>query len=241
MALAPGATLYAGVKAFWDTRDPASWTESEKLTILGESPWAQVGVAEFDPGKKRNTKVGYGNDGRIGTNMPSGKPNSRPGGDGSVPIGEEIPPVPSPHPGDAVRFPVLARWETASPVRLANGITLPEMGEQVYMISLRGLPLMPPPKVKRGEETPSDPNAAILQSIRRGSRLERKNKAPIACTKLFAGKAEGAREVLLVFPRDTDPIMDADKIVHLECTFAPYHLSVKFTLKDMKFKGALTL
>ena len=100
---------------------------------------------------------------------------------------------------------------------------------------------MPPPKPKRGEEPPPDPNVGILQSVRKGSFLERKNKAPIACTKLFVRKGESAREVLLVFPRDPDPITEADKIVMLECRFAPYDLSVKFTLKDLKFKGVLTL
>jgi hypothetical protein len=238
----PGGLLSAAPKAFWENRDPASWTADEKLALLSQSPWAQGGVAEFDPNKKRRSKVGYGNDGRIGNNMPSGKPNSRIGGDMSAPIGEEIPPAPNPHPGEVVRFSILARWETAEPVRLANTLVLPEMSEQVYILSLRGLPLMPPPKVKRGQEPPPDPNIGILQSVRNGSRLVRKDRAPIPCTKLFAGKGEAAKEVLLVFPRDLDnAITEADRIVYFECNFSPYELSIKFTLKDMKFKGVLTL
>lgn len=240
-----GITAFGAVpsKQFWDKRDPAQWTAEEKLALLSESPWAQGGVAEFDPNKKKRSKVGYGNDGRIGNNMPSGKPGARIGGDMSVPLGEEIPPVPNPHPGEVVRFSILARWETAEPVRLANSLVLPEMGEQVYILSLRGLPLMPPPKPpKRGQEPLPDPNIGILRSVQRGSRLVRKGKDPIPCTKLFAGKGEAAKEVLLIFPRDLDdPITEADKFVFLESFFAPYELSVKFTLKDMKFKGALTL
>jgi hypothetical protein len=101
---------------------------------------------------------------------------------------------------------------------------------------------MPPPKPpKRGQEPLPDPNIGILQSVRNGSRLVRKDKPSIACTKLFAGKGDAAREVLLVFPRGENPITEADKFVFLECAFAPYELSIKFTLKEMKFKGALTL
>ena len=85
-----------------------------------------MGIAEFDPSKKRSGRIGYGNDGRVGSNMPSGKPNAKPGGDKSVPLDEEIPPVPNPRPGEPVRFPILARWETTEPVRLANTVTLPE-------------------------------------------------------------------------------------------------------------------
>jgi hypothetical protein len=240
--IAPVVAAAAPARKFWLDRDPAQWSPDEKLVLLSESPWAQGGVAEFDPNKKRRSQVGYGNDGRIGNNMPSGKPGARIGGDMSAPIGEEIPPVPNPHPGEVVRFSILARWETAEPVRLANSLVLPDMGEQVYILSLRGLPLMPPPKPpRRGEEPLPDPNIAILRSVQKGSRLVRKDKPPILCTKLFAGKGDAARDVLLIFPRDPDPIVEADKFVYLESSFAPYELSIKFTLKDMKFKGVLTL
>jgi hypothetical protein len=47
--------------------------------------------------------------------------------------------------------------------------------------------------------------------------------------------------VLLFFPRGTDPIQVADKIVILESRFAPFYLSVKFPLKDMMYKGQLAL
>jgi hypothetical protein len=33
----------------------------------------------------------------------------------------------------------------------------------------------------------------------------------------------------------------ADKLVTLESQFAPFHLSVKFPLKDMMYKGELAL
>jgi hypothetical protein len=38
-----------------------------------------------------------------------------------------------------------------------------------------------------------------------------------------------------------DPIQLTDKVVILESRFAPFHLSVKFPLKDMMYKGELAL
>jgi len=50
-----------------------------------------------------------------------------------------------------------------------------------------------------------------------------------------------ATDVLLFFPRGENPIQVADKAVTLKSRFAPFHLSVKFPLKDMMYKGELAL
>ena len=155
-------------------------------------------------------------------------------------MGEAPPPPPNPDPGRPVQFRVLARWESAKPVRLAGGPELPELSGQFYVIRLRGLPLMPPPKTKPGEVAPN-PNEGMLQAIHQGSRLERKDKPGISCAHLFTGSEAAATEVLLFFPRGDNPIQLADKLVTLECRFAPFHLSVKFPLKDMMYKGELAL
>ncbi len=154
----------------------------------------------------------------------------------SVPIGEVPPAPPNPDPGQPVQFRVMARWESAKPVRLAGGPELPELTGQFYVIRLRGLPLMPPPKTKPEEVTPN-PNEGMLQAIREGSRLERKDKPGIPCAHLFKGSGDAATEVLLFFPQGADPIQVADKLVTLESQFAPFHLSVKFPLKDMDVQG----
>jgi len=111
---------------------------------------------------------------------------------------------------------------------------------QFYVIRLRGLPLMPPPKAKPGEVAPN-PDEGMLQAIREGSLLERKNKPGIACAHLFTGSGDAATEVLLFFPRGVDPITVAEKVVTLESRFALFHLSVKFSLKEMLYKGELAL
>jgi hypothetical protein len=97
------------------------------------------------------------------------------------------------------------------------------------------------PKVKAGEPVPPNPNEGMLQAIKEGSRLERKGKTGIPCDHLFKGPGNTAMDVLLFFPRITDPITVADKLVTLESRFGVFHLSVRFPLKDMMYKGELAL
>jgi hypothetical protein len=157
-----------------------------------------------------------------------------------VPIGERPPPVPSTDTGRGVQFGVLVRWESAKPVRLAGGPELPEGTAPFYVIRLRGMPLLPPPKGTGGAGE-ANPNQGMLEAIQAGTRIERKDKAAITCAHLLTGSGESATELLLFFPRGADPIVVGDKAVTLESRFTPFHLSVKFALKEMMYQGALAL
>jgi hypothetical protein len=229
----------AARKEFWEIKDPATWTAEDKQALLFQSPWAQEGFARIDVGKKLKAaahKPAAGGRGRLGDSVEVGKINDR-----SVPIGEKPPPLPNTDAGEEIRFRVLARWETAAPIRLAGGPPLPELAGQFYVIRLRGLPLMPPPKPKKGEP-PINPNEGLLAAVKAGSTLERKNKPAIRCTNLFMGSGDTANEALLFFPRQADAaITIADKLVTLESSFTPYQLSIKFPLKEMLYKGELAL
>jgi hypothetical protein len=234
--------LLAARKDFWNSQDPAAWTNEEKQILLSDSPWTQAGFVRMETEKKL-TGPGYGRNGRLGGDMPDTRPGVPPGGVQSVPIGgEKIPPPPKPD-KNPLQFRVLARWESAKPVRLAGGPevpVVPELTGQFYVIRLRGLPLMPPPKPKPGEVA-ADPNEGLLLAIKQGSRLERKDKPGIACTHLFTGSGDASTEVLLFFPRGADPITLRDKVVMLESRFNLFHLSIKFPLKEMMYKGELAL
>jgi hypothetical protein len=236
--------LRAARKEFWERKDPASWSNDEKQVLLGQSPWAREGFVRMEVEKNLRTTPGDQNNARPGGDTPRMTPGVPPGGVQSVPIGGEPPPrVPKPD-SEPVQFRVLARWETAKPVRLAGGPEVPEVTGQFYVIRLRGLPLMPPPKAKPGEtapETAPNPNQGMLQAIKESSRLERKGRREIPCAHVFTGSGEAATDVLLFFPRGAAPITVADKLVMLESWFAPFHLSVKFPLKDMMYKGELAL
>jgi hypothetical protein len=229
-------SLHAARKQFWETKEPANWSEEEKQSLLAQSPWAREGFARMDEKKD----PGNGGGGRRPMEMPDTRPGAPPGGVTSMPIGEPIPPVPQP-PGKPVQFRVRARWETAKPVKLAGAPEIPELTGQFYVIRLRGLPLMPPPKVKPGEPSPPNPNESLLQAIQAGSRLERAGKPPIPCAHLFTGSGQAATEVLLFFPRAADAITIADKVVILESRFSVFHLSIQFSLREMAYKGELAL
>ena len=233
--------LPAARKEFWENKDPAEWSDEEKRILLGQSPWAREGIVRFEVELKGARATGsYEGVARPGGGVPGANPGATPGAVASVPIGERPPPVPSTDTGQSVRFKVLARWESAKPVRLAGGPEMPEGTAQFYIIRLRGMPLLPPPKGRDGDSVPN-PNQGMLDAIQQNSRIERKNKIAISCAHLLTGSGESATELLLLFARGTDPITVGEKAVTLESRFGPFHLSVKFPLKDMLYKGALAL
>ena len=83
--------LRAARNEFWNSKDPASWSNDEKQFLLGQSPWAREGLVRMEEGKNRRTTPGYGNNGRLGGDMPDTGPGIPPGGVRSVPIGEAPP------------------------------------------------------------------------------------------------------------------------------------------------------
>src|ERR1035438_1447856 len=105
-------------KEFWENKDPAEWSDEEKRTLLGQSPWAREGFVRFEVEKKGAQAAPYEGGAGPGGNIPGAHPRARPGAPGNLPIGEPPPPVPSPGNGQAVQVRVLARWESAKPVRL---------------------------------------------------------------------------------------------------------------------------
>ena len=233
--------LQAARKEFWESKDPADWSNEEKRILLGQSPWAREGIVRFDVERKRVAGTeSYEGVARPGGGVPGANPGASPGAVTSVPIGERPPPPPSTDTGHSVQFRVLARWETAMPVRLAGGPELPEETARFYVIRLQGMPLLPPPKGSNGDKAPN-PNEGMLEAIKQGSRIERKGKIGISCTHLLTGSGESVTEVLLFFARGADPITVGEKAVTLESRFGPFHLSVKFPLKEMMYKGALAL
>jgi hypothetical protein len=102
------------------------------------------------------------------------------------------------------------------------------------------MPLLPPPKGASGENVPN-PNQGMLDAIHQGSRIERKDKAAIPCAHLLVGSGKEANELLLFFARGADPITLDEKIVTLDSRFGPFHLSIKFPLKEMMYQGVLSL
>ena len=224
--------MQAARRGFWEIKDPGQWSSEEKRILLAQSPWAREGAVTFDVGPHREPPSGPYD---VPATRAGGMPNANP----TVPMGEALPPRPE-APGQPVQFRVVARWESAAPIRLAGGPELPEGAAEFYVIGLRGLPLMPSAKAKPGESE-SNSNQAMLDALRQNSRLERKDKPDLACNHLLTRSRESSTELLLFFPRDPDPITVADKLVTLESRFGPFHLTVRFLPKEMMFNGTLAL
>ena len=238
LALLVSALQAGHHREFWQSEDPATWDNDEKATLLGNSPWAREGVLQLETGGGRPSPDGGAGAWSSEPAAPNGMPRNVAGSSGTVPIGQPVPPRPS-APGSPVQFGVLARWETAEPVRLAGVPELPAGTAGFYVIRLRGMPLLPPGK--GSEETIRSRNQAMLVAIKEQTRLERKDGSAISCTHMFTGSGDAASEVLLFFPRGENPISAGEKWVTLESRFAPFHLSIRFVLKDMVFHGRLAL
>src|SRR5205823_8745892 len=95
LILAACVALQAARKDFWEIKDPSGWSDDEKQVLLVQSPWAKEGFARMELDKKRSTGPGYGNNGKRGGEMPDLRPGAPPGGQRSVAMGDEIPPVPN--------------------------------------------------------------------------------------------------------------------------------------------------
>jgi hypothetical protein len=233
-------TVTAARQEFWEGKDPAAWSSEERDLLLGQSPWAREGTVRFEIDKKRRGNGGVAAVPRPGGDVPGARPHSAPGAPPSVPIGDAPPKAPSAEKGPPVEFRVLARWESAQPVRLAGGPELPEEAAGFYVIRLRGMPLLPPRKNKDGTVEPN-PNLGLLDAIKRNTRIERKDKPAIPCSHLLTGSGDAATELLLFFAKGADPIAVREKAVTLVSHFDPFSLSIKFPLKEMMYKGALAL
>ena len=81
----------------------------------------------------------------------------------------------------------------------------------------------------------------VFAAVKAGSRLERNGKAPLPCAHPFTGSGQTSTDVLLFFVRGADPIEAKEKTVTLECRFSVFRVTVKFSLKEMLYRGELAL
>src|SRR5260370_21855049 len=85
--------LQAARREFWESKEPAEWSNDEKLILLGQSPWAREGIVRFEAEGKRKNEP-YQGVARPGNAAPGAVPGSLPGAAQSVPSRERPPPRP---------------------------------------------------------------------------------------------------------------------------------------------------
>jgi hypothetical protein len=218
LSIAACATLAAA--DFWESKPFVEWSDKEVGKILADSPWARLVAIPLPNRGPVATDDGGGGGGRGG--------GGRGGGGG----GEGFGPGPQ-------RVRITISWRSAVPLRQAlarqqagkDGVIEPNAQEALtreddtYTIVVQGLP----PQYAR-----TGPNTSLEAFLRRDG------KPAIGAVRAGAQMTRGGSLLAISFPR-TDPITLSDGDVEFEVKIGELHFKEKFKLKEMVYKGQLTL
>ncbi len=221
LSLIPSAAVAAQA---WKKKTTA-WSLDDARSILNRSPWAQVAKVDFKiegkqaEGPRSGGIVGppEGPPGGNGTVGPPGGAPARAGG-GIVQNG----------PGVLPEFKALVRWESALPVRLAQGLE-GSLDASQYVISVTGFPVM------RSDVANS------LPLFKNASRLERAREERLRAVRVESRESGGALVLVFTFDGAARPLSLEDREVLFVTRLGSMDLRVKFNLKDMMFERKLAV
>ena len=224
------AALLLAADPRWKTKPAATWNESDTKEILGDSAWAKIVKATIIRKQSEDER-------RQGGNMGDAKGV---GYDGlekdKVRVPKSIMDFIKPEPPAPPRpqMPVLVRWESAEPIRLAEfrsgGFEPPTIEEGGYMIAVYGIPTA---NVKGDPKTIGEP-------IRENAYLRRegqKDVRPVAC-EVF--QLEDSMVALFTFPASAE-ITKKDMRVEFAVLIGRISVTKDFNLDEMSFQGKLAL
>jgi hypothetical protein len=208
-------------KEFWNEKQPAQWTDEEREELLTRSPWAK------EPSTNYN-----GGGGVPGGRTASASRSRRGSYDGSGARGASDSGADPRMPG---HFRSVVRWESALPIREANGNKSKDDPAANYILKAIGdLPMLQP----NNDESETE-YAHRLDMLKQYTKLEKKGE-PIYLTNLrYEGKGNDAG-ALFYFVRN-DLITLKDGSVTFVTKLGPIEVKVKFTLHDMIYQGKLEL
>lgn len=209
------ATLASGGE-FWVDKQPDQWSKEEVERLLTHSPWAKQVKASMD---HTRLPAGSRGGGRV------------PGGGGGYGMGMPSPGVPAP---DMPVMRATIRWESAPAIRDGSKKPLPANAAGHYVLSVSGLPMMP-----IAENRDSGSGDPMLEELRASTTLSARSKPAIALTAVHVDKATGV--MYLYFKLDDDRFQPADKEIHFKIQLGPFGFQTKFLLKEMTYRGKLTL
>jgi hypothetical protein len=239
----------------WDKKPVAELTDKDIEKLMNKSPWAKKFAVDTGrgPAAFSGPATGGGGGGR-GAGGGGGGPQ---GGGGAGPDDAG-----AGGPGGAMGGSTpeaLVRWETALPVLEAQKKQLPDAFRNSYAISVTGFPLGGPrpggaggpmpggapggPGAGAGKGGGFNPEAMraaqqqMMEAAKQSTRLERKGKDPMAPSVM----AITGRSLVILFPRDAQPLTLDDKEVTLVLKIGLPEMKAKFSLKDMVYMGKLEL
>jgi len=218
---------------FWQ-KPYTEWSEKDATKMMTNSPWAKsVSVSMSGPGGAGGGPPMPGGGGFGG----GGEPRGPQGGGGSE-FG------PGAQGASAPSFDVVARWQSALPIRQAfvrlkfgaeadqsaEAMKVLEQQERPYEIVLSG-PIGMFLGGKPGDAAKALSEVSSLSSARTG---------PIKATQIEVGKPGKTMDVVFAFPRSM-PFTVEDKEVELTTKLGTSNLKYKFKLKDMVVNGKLEM
>jgi hypothetical protein len=215
---------------FWQ-KPYMEWSDKDAARMMNNSPWARsVSVAMGGPGGPGGAPPPGGGGGFGGGRGPQGGGGSEygPGAQGS----------------SAPTFDVVARWQSALPVRealvrlkfgteadkSAEAAKVLEQQDRPYEIVLSGAMGMFLGG-KPGDAAKALSDVSFLSSSRTGD---------IKASQIEVGKPGKTMDVLFVFPRSM-PFTSEDKEVEFTTKLGTSSLKYKFKLKDMVVNGKLEM
>jgi hypothetical protein len=200
---------------FWDSKDPKKWTDAERKELLTKSPWARPGSVHYDQGPGGLNRAS------------SAATSSRRGGRGGYGL-----PAPDGTPTIGATQ-ALVRWESALPVREADGNRSKDDPAANYILSITGdLPML-------GEKASPETEAEVAargEALKQHTKLEKRGGA-ILLERVAAARDSGT---LFYFERN-DLIRLSDHEVTFVTKLGPIEVKAKFVLKDMLYRGKLEL
>lgn len=230
------AILLAG--EFWQDKQPSDWTDKDIQRLVTKSPWAKEASLSSNPdrmaGMGRRGGMGGGG-GRMGGGM-GGPGMGGPRGEGRS--------------GSRSAPQLTVRWDSAAPVREAAAKGQPdaqakkvaEWAREFYVVTITGMPMMQGRGRGEGQpESDSDRVAHAEDRLKDVTVLKLKGSGgSIAPARVEVTGAAGGRVIALLFPRSETISLD-DKEVDFETLMGPREVKLKFTLKDMVYRGKLEL
>lgn len=245
--LGPVSAWALGPKDFWNKKPASEWTEDEVKKLLTKSPWTKETTMQMNlagGGMREGGRGGVGRGGGGGRDdmggmggMDDGEGGRGAGGFGGGMGGRRG----GGEGGPQVRM--FVRWESAAPLQDARKRPRAPALADYYVLSVSGLPMRPPAagtrqRAAKGEARAN--RAAMEARLKEAVRLQVKGRDPIAPVQVQRPNPQSPM-MLLFFPRGPKPVQLSDKEIVFAVKMESFEAKVKFSLKDMVYRGELAL
>jgi hypothetical protein len=203
---------------FWERKPSTQWTGEEILQLTTHSPWAKETNLDFEAAEGGHLEVPGG-----------GSPYD---GRGAA--------IPRPE-GVMKKAPVVVRWESAEPIRMAMVSTLSRDFADRYAIGVSNIPPEAMNAAKRrGEDGTPTTLETMLRDLEAAATLEAPGKDPAGAG--IVRRIPGAESTYVFgFAKEFLQLTAQDREAVFTLRTARVSVKAKFNLKEMVYRGKLAL